>query len=170
MDMTDTHFIFTNSMNWAIIASSALGVFCQYMDKTHRDDFIKFKQTIDKAQESLDGKSDEINLTTEKALLEDARNINSVSLMKPIILLFGIVSLTVVLNAIGVVLVWFEGEPYVEAIKAKYEIVPFYSYRFPLALVGVGLAFICFWVIISLTIIKRRQNEIATTTIDIQNI
>lgn len=169
--MTDTHFIFTNAMNWAIIASSALGVFCQYVDKTHRDDFLSFSSKLTAAQRKFEEKTDRSNVAAEQQHLEEARGITSVSMMYPIVMLFGIVFLITLFNCFGIFLVWFEDWPIVETVKTVLSIdKPLHSYRGPLFFIACTLTCLCIFVLFELTIVKIKQKKIAYSTVKIQDI
>lgn len=161
--MASENFLILNSLNWAIIASSALGGFGQFVENRHKEKFAQLKKSSRRllkllASDSATSTWSAGEIEWVKIIANDADGQKRINMRIPIVGLFILVSFICFINAIGIWLVWFHDTDAAKAISNFLNVHdPMLSYNIPLGGVGVTLVALCWLMIIQLCMVRSRQ-------------
>lgn len=169
--MSSDSLVILNSLNWAIIASSALGGFCQFVENRHRDKFQELKTqslNLERLVIEYPNKSSPGETKWIEQVSNDISGLTRVNLRIPIVGLFGLVFAIAVFNLIGIWLVWFEDSQLSNAIKVFANIRdPMYSYNLPLGFVAWSLVILCIIMFFQLCKVRKYQNKFAELKVQV---
>lgn len=179
--------IILNSLNWAIIASSAIGAFGQFVENRHRDNHRKLHETSTELGRIVYGKAANIEQGEKEiveALVNRAKGLNRVKLRLPICGLFMMLFGICFINFVGICLIWAENTAIMawltdSIVFKSFHKLPIFnslnlllsdpknSFNLPLFLVSTSLVFLCAYLSMLLLRVAIRQSNMAKAQVQI---
>ncbi|MDB4223820.1 hypothetical protein N9850_08605 [Granulosicoccus sp.] len=179
--------IILNSLNWAIIASSAIGAFGQFVENRHRDNHRKLNESVTKLSKVVydsTGRVYDGEKVMVKNLVDHSKGLHRIKLRLPICGLFFMLFSICLINFIGICMVWARDSAFFvwfknTALFSKIESLPaidpiwvvfnnpLESYDLPLLIVSTALVLLCSYLSLLLFRVVIRQRLIAKAQIQV---